>query len=308
MLRGARTPGAFAQRDRAAVEWFRRRNEELYAWLENEPEVEAALEPEDDALLLRAFQLRVGPLRGRGGAPLRYRHVAIDEVQDFAPMEVQLLLDCVDEQRCITLAGDTQQHVSAHSGFTSWSEFLTELGIAGASLETLRVNYRSTREIMEFAHALLGDLNEDDAPPESPRAGPPVELFRFTDRGACVAFLTDALRELARAEPLASVALLTPSPEISALYFEGLSRGDLPALRRVERQDFTFAPGVEVTEIEQAKGLEFDYVVLLTSTPELYPATPAARRLLHVGATRAVHQLWLTCVGTPSPIVAGAWS
>jgi hypothetical protein len=30
---------------------------------------------------------------------------------------------------------------------------------------------------------------------------------------------------------------------------------------------------------------------------------PAARRLLHVGATRAVHQLWLTSVGTPSPLL-----
>jgi DNA helicase-2/ATP-dependent DNA helicase PcrA len=135
-----------------------------------------------------------------------------------------------------------------------------------------------------------------------------VELFRFTDRGACVAVLSDALRDLARSEPLASVALLTPSPEISALYYEGLSRAELPALRRVERQDFTFAPGVEITEVEQAKGLEFDYVVLVDVSPEQYPDASAARRLLHVGATRAVHQLWLTCVGTPSPIVAAAWS
>ena len=29
----------------------------------------------------------------------------------------------------------------------------------------------------------------------------------------------------------------------------------------------------------------------------------AARRLLHVGATRAIHQLWLTSVATPSPLV-----
>ncbi len=304
----ARAPGAFRRAEiERCVEWFRRRNEELFAWLVREPEVEAALEPEDDALLLRAWQLRVGPLRGRGGVPLRYRHVAIDEVQDFAPLEVRLLVECVDEDRCITLAGDTQQHVSAHSGFTSWSTFLAELGVAGASLETLRVNDRSTQEIMAFAQQLLGALREEDEPPRSPRSGPAVELFRFTDRGACVAFLSDALRELSRAEPLASVAVLTPSPESSAVYFEGLARGELPALRRVARQDFTFAPGVEITEIEQAKGLEFDYVVLVDVTPEHYPGTPAARRFLHVGATRAVHQLWLTCVGTPSPVVAGAW-
>lgn len=304
----ARAPGAFRAGEIArAVEWLRRRNEEIFAWLAGEPEVEAALEPEDDALLLRAWQLRVGPLRSRAGVPLRQRHIAIDEVQDFALLEVRILVDCVDEDRCITLAGDTQQHLSTHSGFTAWSEFLAGLGIEGSSLETLRVNYRSTAEIMEFAQQALGGLREDDAPPESPKSGPPVELFRFTDRGACVAFLADALRELARAEPLASVAVLTPDPASSAGFFEGLSRSDLPALRRVERQDFTFAPGVEVTEVEQAKGLEFDYVVLVDVMPEHYPDTPAARRLLHVGATRAVHQLWLTCVGTPSSVVAGAW-
>ena len=60
---------------------------------------------------------------------------------------------------------------------------------------------------------------------------------------------------------------------------------------------------VEVTEIEQAKGLEFDYVVLVDVSAEHYPDLPEARRRLHVGATRAVHQLWLTSVGTPSALV-----
>jgi DNA helicase-2/ATP-dependent DNA helicase PcrA len=68
----------------------------------------------------------------------------------------------------------------------------------------------------------------------------------------------------------------------------------------VKNQDFTFAPGVEVTEIEQVKGLEFDYVLLVDVTTENFPDTPASRRRLHVGATRAVHQLWLTAVGSPS--------
>ena len=71
----------------------------------------------------------------------------------------------------------------------------------------------------------------------------------------------------------------------------------------MERQDFTFSPGVEVTEIEQAKGLEFDYVILVDVSADRYPRRDEARRLLHVGATRAVHQLWVTCLGTPSPLI-----
>jgi DNA helicase-2/ATP-dependent DNA helicase PcrA len=156
---------------------------------------------------------------------------------------------------------------------------------------------------MDFAFSVLGPLREDDELPEATRSGPPVELFRFTDRGAAVAFLSDALRDLVRDEPLASVAILTPSPAASALVHDGLERGELPGLHRVEHQDFSFSPGIEVTEIEQAKGLEFDYVILVDVTAEHFPDTPAARRLLHVGATRAVHQLWLTSVGTPSALV-----
>jgi len=299
-----RAPGAYRPQvfDQLA-EHGHRRNEELFAWLEGDDEVDAALEPEDEALLLRAWQLRVGPLRARRQVPLRYRHVAIDEVQDFAPIEVQVLIDCLDEMRSLTLAGDTQQHVQSHSGFTSWSRFLDQLGVEGDALETLRVSYRSTQEIAVFAHGLLGSLREEEDPPRATRSGPPVELFRFTDRGACVAFLADALRELVRSEPLASVAVLTPSPESSAVYHEGLEKSDLPGLRRVEKQDFSFAPGVEVTEVEQAKGLEFDYVVLADSSADHYPDAPEARRRLHVGATRAVHQLWITSVGTPSPLL-----
>ena len=54
------------------------------------------------------------------------------------------------------------------------------------------------------------------------------------------------------------------------------------------------------------KGLEFDYVVLVEVSADHFPDSAAARRLLHVGATRAVHQLWLTSVGTPSPLVRDA--
>jgi len=286
-----------------AAAWCRDRYQELSAWLEGDQTVTAELDPEDDALLLHAWQLRIGPLPGRGNQPLRYRHIAIDEVQDFSPVEVRVLLGCLDERQSITLAGDTQQHLVQDAGFTSWAAFFKDLGLEGTEVSTLQISYRCSRQIAEFAVAVLGDLRENDVPLITTRSGPPVELFRFTDHGGCVAFLADALKELSSKERLASVAVLTPSRELSALYHRGLMNGEVPRLRRVENQDFTFAPGVEVTEIEQVKGLEFDYVILVEVSSSSFPDTPAARRLLHVGATRAVHQLWLTSVATPSPLV-----
>ena len=297
-------PGQFSDEDiRRFVDWHRKRNEEVFAFQSGDRDVQAELDPEDDTLLLRAWQLRVGPLQRGGQRHVRYRHVAIDEVQDFAPVEVQVLLECLDQRKSITLAGDTQQHVMQNSGFASWSEFFRHLDVPGTAIETLRTSYRSSHEIASFALDILGDLREDDEPPRTTRSGPPVELFRFTDRGACVAFLADALRQLSLAEPLASIALLSPSQQISRVYYEALERCELPRLQWVTDEDFSFEPGIDITEVEQVKGLEFDYVILLETSADQYPDSPAARRRLHVGATRAVHQLWLTTIGTPAPMI-----
>lgn len=299
-------PGSFSAAEIERITtWSRDRNEEIVAWLDGDREVTAELDHEDDALLLRAWQLRVGPLRHKG-RPLNYRHVAIDEVQDFSPIEVRVLIETLDREQSITLAGDTQQHVMQESGFTSWEDFFRHLGVEGTAVNTLRVAYRSSHPIVSFAVDLLGEYWEDDDVPLTTRSGPPVELFQFTDHGATVAFLSDVLKELIRAEPLASVAVLTPSKDLSRLYHRGLDKGEVPRLRLVENQDFTFAPGVEVTEVEAVKGLEFDYVILVETSAAEYPDHAAARRLLHVGATRAVHQLWLTSVGTLSPVVREA--
>jgi DNA helicase-2/ATP-dependent DNA helicase PcrA len=294
---------------RAAVEWCRARNEELFAFLAGDAEVPCELDAEDDALLLRAWQLRVGPLPGpRGGEPLRYAHVAIDEAQDFSPLELRVVIDCLSEPASLTLAGDTQQQLSEHAGSSSWEVRVRALGIPAAEISTLRVTYRSTREIMAFARSALGPLWEDDSPPAAVRSGPPVESFGFTDPGACVAFLADALRRLAAAEPLASIAVLAPSRAACAAYHEGLEQGEVPRLRRAEGGRFSFTPGVEVAEIEQARGLEFDYAVLVDVSPASFPDTPTGRRLLHVGCTRAIHQLWLIHAGPASPLLEQARS
>lgn len=301
-------PGEFTAADlqRTVAHW-REKAARVAAREESEPgdRAEAGvpfLDVEDDAVLLHAWQLRVGPLRKKNGTPLRYRHVAIDEVQDLAPLEVRVVIGCLDERRSLTLAGDTQQHVAKDGGFTSWSKFLDDLGLQGSHVDTLRIAYRSTRPIVELARHVLGDLREDDAPLVT-REGPPAELFRFTDHGAAVAFLADALKDVLAAEPTASIVLLAPTEEIAAVYGQGLLRAEVPRLRRVASHDFTFAPGVEIAPVASVKGLEFDYVVILEATAHHFPDRPEARRLLHVAATRAIHQLWLTAVGAPSPLL-----
>ena len=180
--------------------------------MEGDRKVDVRLDPEDDALLLRAWQLRCGRL-GPRGRTLAYQHIVLDEVQDFSPVEVQVLLETTDKNKSVTLAGDTRQHISKDAGFSSWQEFLQRIGVESTALSTLEISYRSTHTITRFAIDVLGTT--DEPMPHTRREGPPVELFRFGDHGACVAFLAEELRQLQRAEPNANVALLTPTQSLA---------------------------------------------------------------------------------------------
>ena len=263
-----------------------------------------ALDVEDEALLLRIHQLQRGPLQGSRG-PIRYQHLMVDEVQDFAPIELAVLLDCVTERKSITLAGDTNQGIAPEHGFTSWPEMLTSLGLAHECVAPLRISYRSTRQIVDSALHVLGPLFGDERP-QVPRQGVAVEGFSFGSSGEACDFLARALRDLREREPLASVALIARHPEQARLYYEALSLSEVLGLRWVADQDFCFRPGIDVTDVKQTKGLEFDIVILLEANQESYPENDSARRLLHVAMTRAAHQLWVTYTGTPSPLLPPA--
>ncbi|WP_437781519.1 ATP-binding domain-containing protein [Sorangium sp. So ce1097] len=261
----------------------------------------AVLDPEDDALLLRAYQLLRGELR-KGKNVLTYEHLFVDEAQDLAPIDLAVLLGVVAEPRSVTLAGDTAQRLFMDSGFRDWRATLDDLGLSRVDVEPLRIAYRSTREVLAFARAVLGPL-ADPTPPLAPRSGAPVEHHHFPSAGAAVAFLADAIRPLFAREPRATLAILARHPEQADVYYDALRMAEIPNLRRIRAYEFAFRPGVEVTEIRQVKGLEYDYVVLVDVNASTYSADDESRHLLHIGATRAAHQLWVVSTAAPSPLV-----
>jgi DNA helicase-2/ATP-dependent DNA helicase PcrA len=262
----------------------------------------AMLDVEDDALLLRAYQLFRGELR-KGKNPLAYEHLFVDEAQDLAPVDLAVLLGVVNkERRSVTLAGDTAQRLHMDSGFRDWREVLDELGLSRVEVEPLRIAYRSTREVLGFARAVLGPL-ADPTPPVANRSGAPVEHHHFPSPGAAVAFLADAIRPLFAREPRSTLAILARHPEQADVYFEALKMAEVANLRRVRAFDFAFRPGVEVTEVRQVKGLEYDYVVLVDVNEVVYPTDDESRYLLHIGATRAAHQLWVVSTAVPARLI-----
>jgi len=262
------------------------------------------LSSEDDALLLRLHQRLIGDLAASSGKGLAYNHLMVDEVQDLSVVELAVLLSCVASGGSVTLAGDPAQRMVFDTGYSGWTGLMSALSLDGVEVSPLRIGYRSTAEIQRFARAVLGPGWADDAPDAS-RPGVPVEAFSFGDPGEAVVFLADALRDLTTQEPLASVALIARYPSQAQMYYDALRGAEITALRRVTDQDFSFAPGIEVTDVRQVKGLEFDYVLLLDVNAESYNDTAESRHLLHIAATRAAHQLWLICPGAASPLLGG---
>jgi DNA helicase-2/ATP-dependent DNA helicase PcrA len=262
------------------------------------------LDREDDTLLLRFYQKLMGPLlrQGRARDPMVYEHLVVDEAQDLSPVELAVALGTLSSGRSVTLAGDVAQRLDLDNGFTDWHGLLLDLGLEHIEVEPLRVSYRCTREIMEFSLFVLGRL----APPEPslvPRSGAPVEQLEFAHAGDSATFLGEALRELMQAEPRASVAVIARYPEQADLYFHALERAEVPRMRRIAEQDFPFLPGIDVTDVRQVKGLEFDYVILVEVSDASYPEDDEARYLLHIAATRAAHQLWVLTTGRPSRLL-----
>ncbi|PRQ01330.1 UvrD-helicase domain-containing protein [Enhygromyxa salina] len=259
------------------------------------------LDGEDDAVLMRLIQAKRGGMFIKGKR-FEYEHIVIDEAQDLCPLEVRVLLDTASAGRSVTIAGDKAQKMIFDNGFVDWPQLLEDAGLPHVAIQPLKITYRSTRQVMDLAQHVLGHLHDpnDDL---IARDGAPVSYFGFSDMGEAVAFLGEALRNLMQREPTASVALITRYPQQAEAYYEALRIAEVPRLRLVARQDFTFLPGIDVTDVRQVKGLEFDYVVVLDPTRQNYPVRDGSRHLLHIATTRTAYQLWMVCSGEPSKLV-----
>ncbi len=268
-----------------------------------------SLDEEDDSLLLILYQMLMGPIKSKNGKILSYSHLMLDEAQDFGPLEFQILVSLTPEKHpSVTLAGDMDQRIMLGRKHETWEESLSYLTLPDGSkpdvtaLSPLQIGYRSTDEIMKAAKKVIGEHSVNTTW-YSTRQGAPVNVFRFQESGAMVAFLADTLEDLCVREPLASIAVLTRTNEAALKLYEGLQRTDLANMRIIRDQEFSFTPGIDVTDISQTKGLEFDTVIIADADASTYGPDMLSRQLLYVGLTRAAHQLWLLHCGNPSKLI-----
>ena len=233
----------------------------------------------------------------------RYRHVIIDEGQDFSPEMLRSLAAAIPEDGSLTFFGDIAQQIYGHR--MSWRS----AGLTTTNIWRFKENYRNTKQISQLAFALADMPNFPDDPdlvePTAPVAdGPSPALVRLASESEEREFVVSRATELAQT---GTVAILFRTRDQ-----EGTIRQHLPSgATRLDRDlsRWPSGPGLFYGTYHAAKGLEFDTVFLPFLSDKGWPYPPdvellgeqeaAARnsRLLYVGITRARSTLVLTYSG-----------
>jgi DNA helicase-2/ATP-dependent DNA helicase PcrA len=261
---------------------------------------ERCLDWEDAALLLRLGQLKrqADPELACPWAGV-YAHVVIDEAQDLSTVEIEALVDAADAGRSVTIAGDPAQKILADAQFEGFEGLLRRLtGQVEVRLDALAVGHRSTRPIMELALQALSIAPSADPAVIAARDGEPVE---WLEGDGATAAAIEAVRRFLAERPQALVAVLAKGKITADQWTKRMAEAGLPGVRRAARADFSFQPGVVVSNVHQVKGLEFDGVLLV----EPSEFGELDRHLLHVAITRAADRLWVVA-GRGRGALAGA--
>jgi DNA helicase-2/ATP-dependent DNA helicase PcrA len=267
---------------------------------DDEDDVAGSIDAEDFAVLMDLLRYKTSEDYSRFDKLQKYNHIVLDEAQELAMIELSVIGRALSPQASITISGDAAQQTDLSTTFHSWEKLLTYLNLPPLTPHHLTTNYRSTAPIMEYAFEVLGPLAPRDRP-TIVKDGKPVKVSFYPNEGAAVVDIIEELTNLTLSEPTASIAVVAKDIVRAQKYFEMLR--DVPSLRFIQNGEFDFKPGVDVTDVTQVKGLEFDYVIIPDASQGIYRDKPEERRLLHVAVTRAIHQLWVISVEEKSSII-----
>ncbi|MGW8796141.1 HelD family protein [Streptomyces sp. NPDC055775] len=224
-----------------------------------------------------------------------FGHIIVDEAQELSQMAWRLLM-----RRCptrsMTLVGDVAQTGDV-AGASSWASALApHVGDRWRQV-SLTVNYRTPAEIMASTTEVLAALGPGLQLPRSVRETG-LEPWRMrTEPGLLARTLADRAAKEAAALEDGRLAVLVPDArrdELGAAVAESVPDavyGDEPDLES----------RVVVLGVRQAKGLEFD-AVLIADPTEILARSTRGLNDLYVALTRATQRLGIIHAG-PAPAV-----
>ncbi|OZA56095.1 MAG: DNA helicase II, partial [Acidovorax sp. 17-64-282] len=222
----------------------------------------------------------------RGHIPTgQYLAVLIDEGHDFAPEWLKLVTQMVDPTtNSLLVLYDDAQSIYERGRQKNFS--FKSVGIQAQGRTTiLKINYRNTRQILQTANAIAGDLltaedrDDDGIPLVKPvscgRDGPEpivINLPTLPEQAAKIAELLQG----AHADGFAwgDMAVLCRDAKARDLCASTLAKRGVPEQNRLGPGDYDpLANSVKIMTMKVSKGLEFPVV-----------AIPGVERLEHMGA------------------------
>ncbi|MEX0937352.1 MAG: UvrD-helicase domain-containing protein [Pirellulales bacterium] len=218
----------------------------------------------------------------------RAKHVVIDEMQDYTPVQYEVIGRLFSCKK--TILGDHNQSVSPLS---SSSAEAIQRTLPGSECMYMHKSYRSTLQITRLAQSI--QHNADLVPIE--RHGVMPSVVACTDFEQEVEEVRRAVREFQESDHNSLGIICKTQDQANKLYD---SMADLhEAVRLLDSDSTVFSGGGMVVTAFLAKGLEFDQVILPFCSDKQYHAI-IDRHMLYVGCTRAMHRLCITYSHTPS--------
>ncbi|GAA1740176.1 AAA family ATPase [Isoptericola hypogeus] len=221
------------------------------------------------------------------GPPARsYGHVVVDEAQELTPMQWRAVLRRCPS-RSLTIVGDLAQ-AGPSAEHDRWADALGPDLWRRAQVRALTVSYRTTAEILAVARPILARVAPAQAPSVAVRRG---------DEPRRATALRDDLRAAVVRE-VGAAADLVPGGLVGVLAADDAVAGFASALTSDLGADpGTDADGVDgsggrvrVVPVSQARGLEFDAVVV-ADPAGIVAARSCGERDLYVALTRATTAL-----------------
>jgi DNA helicase IV len=296
-----------------------RRREEAYAQgvldiigrdEEADEEILMAADLVDASRLAARFEAeenRTAAERAAADRTWAFGHVIVDEAQELSAMAWRMLM-----RRCparsLTIVGDVAQ-TGDLAGSTSWHEAL-DAYLPDRWLQfPLTVNYRTPAEVMVIAADVLAEIDPTVQPPRSVRESGHLPWQLQAEPGELAASVAQAAVGLSEQAGDGKVAVIVPDELASEL--GPVVAAAVPGTAIGADPDLT-SPVVVLT-VQQAKGLEFD-CVLIVEPGRLIEASPRGLNDLYVALTRATQQVGVVCAGelpavlgrlAPAPSPAG---
>jgi mRNA-degrading endonuclease RelE of RelBE toxin-antitoxin system len=270
----------------------------------------------NDAVREAMFWLREKP------SSVNYRAVVVDEAQDLRQADLDFIRALTPEAASdIFLVGDAHQRIYRHTASLSRSG----IQVRGRRSRQLRINYRTTQGIRNWALALLKGIEVDDLDEgkdtgkgyHSLRAGSPPIVKHFKDADAEIKFIVDTLAGYAKAGNQAGDTCLVARTRKNTEHYKRALKERGIETHEIHRSaaDHDKRDKLRVATMHRVKGLEFRNVIMAGVQHGQVPLSlgnkaadetareahvQSERRLVYVAATRARDELVITGFGRAS--------